>query len=547
MKISSFMDSVKSPELAKRFSDKVPTIVNEMMERLDNFVRSEVAYASTELPKGETGETHRRVSLPFNGRDARPFWNICPMESRRDDYRNNYKGRDGYCANRARDDRAPYPSTMGEYNRRVAPVLTLNSLTKYPKEILATETQLRLPAPRPMINPLRSGNIDRYFNYHQEKGHYMNDCIQLRKQLEMALESGKLNHLVKDVRQRRRGSHGRDDPQLAKIINVISVNSVKDKKQKVREATESWINVLISFPAIPSDDISEEPLIVEAEVEGYLVRRVYVHEGPSVEVMFKHCFKNLNLKIKARLRETQTDLLGFTGEVSKPLGGLSDVVRDQLKCLLKDNLGIFAWDPSDMTGVPRQIIEHALNVNPSLDPADGTWRMCIDFKNLNSACLKDYYPLPNIDCKTESVMGFKYKCFLDAYKGYHQIQMAEENKEKTASYIDQGTYCYTKIPFGLRNTGATYQRLVDSTFQSQIGRNLKAYMDDMVIKSRDEKMLLADISETFDNLKKINMKLNPKKCSFGVEEGKFLGYMVTSEGIRANLRKTRALADLQSP
>nr|GEZ84428.1 reverse transcriptase domain-containing protein [Tanacetum cinerariifolium] len=79
------------------------------------------------------------------------------------------------------------------------------------------------------------------------------------------------------------------------------------------------------------------------------------------------------------------------------------------------------------------------------------------------------------------------------------------------------------------------------------GRNLEAYVDDMVIKSRDEKMLLADISKTFDNLKKINMKLNPKKCSFRVEEGKFSGYMETSEGIRANLRKTKALADLQSP
>ncbi|GJT94138.1 reverse transcriptase domain-containing protein [Tanacetum coccineum] len=125
--------------------------------------------------------------------------------------------------------------------------------------------------------------------------------------------------------------------------------------------------------------------------------------------------------------------------------------------------------------------------------------------------------------------------------------MAEEDEENTAFYTDQGTYCYTKMSFGLKNAGATYQRLVDSTFQSQIGRNLESYVDDMVIKSVDKKMLLADISETFDNLKKINMKLNPKKCSFGVEEGKFLGYMVTSEGIRANPRKTRPLADLQSP
>ncbi|GJX05048.1 reverse transcriptase domain-containing protein [Tanacetum coccineum] len=140
---------------------------------------------------------------------------------------------------------------------------------------------------------------------------------------------------------------------------------------------------------------------------------------------------------------------------------------------------------------------------------DGDWRMCIDFKNLNSACSKDYYPLPNIDCKVESVMGFKYKSFLDAYKGYHQIQMSKKDEEKIV--------------------------------------NLEAYVDDMVIKSNDEKMLLADAEKTFDNLRRINMKLNPKKCSFGVEEGKFLGYMVTSKGIRANPKKTRVLADLQSP
>ncbi|GJX85673.1 reverse transcriptase domain-containing protein [Tanacetum coccineum] len=600
MKISSFMDSVKTPELAKRFSDKVPVTVNEMMGRLDDFVRSKTAYANTELPKGETRETHR----------------------------------------------------------------------KHPKEILATETQLRLPVPRPMLNPLRSGNTDRYCDYHQEKGHYTNDCIQLRKQLEMALESGKLNHLVKDVRQRGRGSHGRDDPQPAKIINVISVNSIKDKKRKVREATESWMNIPISFPAISSEDISEEPLIVEAEVEGYLVRRVYVDEGSSVEVMFEHCFENLNPKIKARLRETQTDLVGFAGEVSKPLGkiepevcfgngglcrrtsmkfimvraplpynvilgrlglktlraipstihsmmkfptpkgiatlmtrtdiiaecrrlekkqmieenlegkgevavteevlvnpsfpdqlvtiggGLSETCRDQLKCLLKDNMSVFAWELSDMTeevaewvklGIVRPVKYPTYISNPVLvKKGDGTWGICIDFKNLNSACPKDYYPLPNIDCKVESVMGFKYKCFLDAYKSYHQIQMAEEDEEKTAFYTDQGTYCYTKMPFELKNAGATYQRLVDSTFQPQIGRNLEAYVDDMVVKSRDDKMLLADIAETFYNLKKINMKLNPKKYSFGVEEGKFLGYMVTSEGITANPRKMKALADLQS-
>nr|GFC48493.1 reverse transcriptase domain-containing protein [Tanacetum cinerariifolium] len=108
-----------------------------------------------------------------------------------------HRGRDTYRANRPRDERAPYPPLRGEYNRRVASVLALDSLTKRPKEIFATETQLRLLIPRPMLNPLRSGNTDRYCDYHQEKGHYTNDCIQLRKQLEMALELGKLNLLKK--------------------------------------------------------------------------------------------------------------------------------------------------------------------------------------------------------------------------------------------------------------------------------------------------------------------------------------------------------------
>nr|GEY75344.1 reverse transcriptase domain-containing protein [Tanacetum cinerariifolium] len=118
----------------------------------------------------------------------------------------------------------------------------------------------------------------------------------------------------------RKRSQGRNPPQPAKIINVISVSSVNDKKGKVREITKSWMNIPISFPTISSNDTSEEPLIVEAEVEGYVVRRVYVDEGSLVEVMFEHCFKNIDSRIKARLKETQTDLVGFAGKISKLLG-----------------------------------------------------------------------------------------------------------------------------------------------------------------------------------------------------------------------------------
>ncbi|GKE59547.1 reverse transcriptase domain-containing protein [Tanacetum coccineum] len=97
------------------------------------------------------------------------------------------------------------------------------------------------------------------------------------------------------------------------------------------------------------------------------------------------------------------------------------------------------------------------------------------------------------------------------------------------------------MPFGLKNDAATYQRLVDTVFEGQIGRNLEAYVDDMVIKSKRELEMTKDVEETLLTLKKVNMKLNPKKCSFGMEEGTFLGYIVTSEGIRANPKKAEAI------
>ncbi|GKB24145.1 reverse transcriptase domain-containing protein [Tanacetum coccineum] len=109
---------------------------------------------------------------------------------------------------------------------------------------------------------------------------------------------------------------------------------------------------------------------------------------------------------------------------------------------------------------------------------------------------------------------FKLKCFLDAYKGYHQIQMADGVEDKTAFFIEKGVLSYRKMPFGLKNARETYQRLVDKVFNEQIRRNLEAYVDDMVIKSAFEEDTLMDIQETFDRLRSINMKLNPNKCSF---------------------------------
>nr|GFC14301.1 reverse transcriptase domain-containing protein [Tanacetum cinerariifolium] len=145
--------------------------------------------------------------------------------------------------------------------------------------------------------------------------------------------------------------------------------------------------------------------------------------------------------------------------------------------------------------------------------------MYVDFTDLNKACPQDCYLIPETDWKVESLCGYPFKCFLDAYKGYHQIQLAELDEDKTAFHTGQGVYCYTKMPFGFKNAGATYQRLVDKAFDNQIGQNIEVYVDDLVIKSHTEAEMLRDIGETFGTLQKINMKLNPKKCTFGAVEG----------------------------
>ena len=179
--------------------------------------------------------------------------------------------------------------------------------------------------------------------------------------------------------------------------------------------------------------------------------------------------------------------------------------------------------------------------------ANGKWRMCVDFTDLNQACSKDSFPLLRIDQLVDSTARHKLLTFIDTFCGYNQIQMAEEDQEKTAFITSQGLYCYQVMPFGLKTTGATYQRLVNQMFEKQIGRNVEVYVDDMLVKSKEEEDHLDDLRETFNTLKQYSMKLNPSKCSFGVSSGKFLGFTVSQRGIEANPEKVKAILEMSSP
>jgi hypothetical protein len=176
--------------------------------------------------------------------------------------------------------------------------------------------------------------------------------------------------------------------------------------------------------------------------------------------------------------------------------------------------------------------------------SNGKWRMCVDFTNLNKACLKDSFPLPRIDALVDSTSGYESLSFMDAFSGYNQILMHPGDQEKTAFITDRGLYCYKVMPFGLKNAGATYQRLVNKMFQAQIGKNMEVYVDDMLVKSTESVNHAHDLHEAFEMLKQYGMKLNPAKCTFGVSSEKFLGYMVSSRGIKANLEKIQAILEM---
>nr|XP_027082689.1 uncharacterized protein LOC113705025 [Coffea arabica] len=272
---------------------------------------------------------------------------------------------------------------------------------------------------------------------------------------------------------------------------------------------------------------------------------------------------------------------------------LPNLVKKGMLDLLRDFRDVFAWNSEEVQGVPHHLIIHELNVDPQIRPVKqkrrhlgpersravseevdkllpakiirevqyptwlsnpvmvkkdtGAWRMCVDFTDLNKACPKDCYPLPKVDTLVDSAMGFEILCFFDAFKGYHQIGMSPEDQEKTAFYTDQGTYCYTTMPFGLKNAGATYQRLVNQAFKSQIGRTVEAYVDDILLKSRTTSTFLADLKEVLEVLRRTRMMLNPKKCVLGVTSGKFLGYLVSRRGIEANPDKVKAIQEMSPP
>ena len=272
---------------------------------------------------------------------------------------------------------------------------------------------------------------------------------------------------------------------------------------------------------------------------------------------------------------------------------LPEDMKIELVNLLKEYKDVFAWTYDEMPGLSATLVTHKLAVSPQAKPVkqaprnsrpdvqlqikaeieklinagfikscshpqwlanivpvkkkNGQIRCCVDYRDLNKACPKDEFPLPNLDTLIDATAGHEMFSFMDGFSGYNQIRMAPEDAEKTAFRTPFGNFYYVVMPFGLKNAGATYQRAMTAIFHDMIHGIVEDYVDDIVIKSRRKEDHVLHLKRVFERCRKYQLKMNPFKCAFGVSAGKFLGFVVHKDGISIDTEKANAILKMEPP
>ncbi|GJU30164.1 reverse transcriptase domain-containing protein [Tanacetum coccineum] len=281
MRISGFMHGVNNPELTKRLNEHVPKTMEEMMITTTAFIRGEAAAAGKK--KGHTS------------------WRTQDQSKRHgSERRSDFRGQ-------PRDGRGSSKFTP---------------LTRTPKEILATEAGKFKPPP-PMVTPVEKRSSNKFCDFHNDKGHSTDECMQLKKQIEELVRAGKLSHLIKEIKQ------GRDQPKVGKKEvpakdKSMAIYMIQPWHRMTRQkVTQSFERVSeITFPSLTTSSGTEGPLVIEAEIGGHMIHRMYVDGGSSTEVLYEHCFNQLRPEIKNQMVPATTSLTGFSGETIWPLGQL---------------------------------------------------------------------------------------------------------------------------------------------------------------------------------------------------------------------------------
>ncbi|XP_070041508.1 uncharacterized protein [Nicotiana tomentosiformis] len=174
-------------------------------------------------------------------------------------------------------------------------------------------------------------------------------------------------------------------------------------------------------------------------------------------------------------------------------------------------------------------------------------RVCVDLRDLNNTCSKDEFPLTIPELMIDATTGYEEMLFMDGSSCYNQICMALKDEELTAFRTPKGIYCYKVMPFGLKNSGATYQRSMQNIFHALLHKTFECYVDDLVVKSREKSDHLKDLRMVFELLRRYQLRMNPLKCDFGVTSGKFLGFIIRHRGIEIDQAKVDAILKMPKP
>ena len=175
------------------------------------------------------------------------------------------------------------------------------------------------------------------------------------------------------------------------------------------------------------------------------------------------------------------------------------------------------------------------------------WRVCIDYRKLNASTRKDHFPLPFIDQMLERIAGHAFYCFLDGYSGYNQIAIAPEDQEKTTFTCPYGTFAYRRMPFGLCNAPATFQRCMMAIFADLVEEIMDVFMDDFSVYGNSFEGCLNNLEQVLVRCEETNLVLNWEKCHFMVDEGIVLGHRISAQGIQVDKAKVEAIEKLQYP
>ena len=211
-----------------------------------------------------------------------------------------------------------------------------------------------------------------------------------------------------------------------------------------------------------------------------------------------------------------------------------DIICTQVETMLKNNI----VEPSRSPWASPVVL---------IPKPDGSMRFCIDYRKLNDVTIRDVYPLPRIDDSLALLGGNQFFSSLDMAAGYWQIAMADKDKNKTAFITEDGLYHFKVMPFGLNNAPATFQRLMDAVLAGLKWKTLLVYLDDIIVFSSSFDRHIKDLHDAFIRIREANLRLKANKCSLFSSELKYLGFIVSREGIRPNPDKVKAILNMPAP